>query len=110
MKNITLTEEEKTLLPPQTSPSSSFVSALQTPYIDLKTNKKTRDESVDALKGFGILTVIAGHCAFPLTLWINPYSFHMPLFFMIAGFFLNFRISHSEFIKTKFQRLMIPFF
>lgn len=71
---------------------------------------KKRDETVDALKGFGILTVVAGHCVFPFILWINPYSFHMPLFFMISGFFLNFHNAPFDFIKTKFQRLMVPFF
>ncbi len=34
----------------------------------------------------------------------------MPLFFIISGFFLNFYHSPFDFIKTKFQRLMVPFF
>ncbi|MCF0254639.1 MAG: acyltransferase family protein, partial [Duodenibacillus sp.] len=69
-----------------------------------------RDETADLLKGFGILAVVAGHCGFPLLLWINPYSFHMPLFFMIAGFFLNFERGGLEFVKGKFVRLVVTYY
>lgn len=69
-----------------------------------------RDQTVDLLKGLGILTVIAGHCDFPIFFWANPYSFHMPLFFFISGFFINFKRTTVSFISDKFIKLIIPYY
>lgn len=71
---------------------------------------KERNEYVDLLKGFGILTVVAGHCGFPLLLWVNPYAFHMPLFFFISGFFLNMSRTNYDFLKNKVERLLFPYY
>lgn len=60
------------------------------------------------LKTLGILTVILGHIASPLGSFI--YSWHMPLFFMIAGFFIKFDLSLKGFIFKDFKRLIIPYF
>ena len=84
---------------------------------------------INYLQSFAVTLVIIGHC-FPkpnsveiLPLWakIIPhiiYSFHMPLFFALAGFlFMNSFHRQSESIKTftnfvrnKFIRLIIPYF
>ena len=62
-----------------------------------------RDQSFDVAKGFGIVLVVLGHCLdglvaanyFPPTvLWpalaiYTIYSFHMPLFFVVSGFFAS---------------------
>ncbi len=63
---------------------------------------------VDDLKAIGIVAVILGHIASPLGAFI--YSWHMPLFFIIAGFFLRFELTARVFIFKDFQRLMIPYF
>lgn len=63
---------------------------------------------IDNLKTLGILAVILGHIASPLGTFI--YSWHMPLFFMLAGFFIKFDLTIKEFIKKDFKRLMIPYF
>lgn len=42
---------------------------------------------VDSLKGFAIILVVLGHISSPLSSFI--YAFHMPLFFIVSGFFLN---------------------
>ncbi len=63
---------------------------------------------VDNLKSFGILAVVLGHITSPLGYFI--YSWHMPLFFFLAGFFLKFELSLKEFIKKDTKRLMIPYF
>jgi acyltransferase len=63
---------------------------------------------IDNLKTLGILAVILGHIASPLGNFI--YSWHMPLFFILAGFFIKFDLTIKEFIKKDFKRLMIPYF
>ncbi len=42
---------------------------------------------VDSIKGIGIILVVLGHISSPFTEFI--YSFHMPLFFIISGFFIK---------------------
>ncbi len=63
---------------------------------------------VDTLKWFGMFTVILGHMSSPFSGLI--YSFHMPLFFMLSGFFLRFSQPVAETAKKDFRRLMIPYF
>lgn len=63
----------------------------------------------DELKGIGILLVILGHCL-P---WNSPfrvfiYSFHMPLFFIVAGYFLKPSPPMALF-KKDFRRLVVPY-
>ena len=67
-----------------------------------------RVDWVDTLKFIGILTVILGHINFPLNGFI--YTWHMPLFFMISGFFIKFDTSLKVFVVKNFKRLMIPYF
>ncbi|MFA0542217.1 acyltransferase family protein, partial [Vibrio sp. 10N.222.52.B7] len=63
---------------------------------------------VDILKVMGILTVILGHISNPFNNII--YSFHMPLFFALSGFFLNDKNSIKVNIIKDWNRLMIPYF
>ena len=63
---------------------------------------------VDNLKALGILAVILGHIASPYTKFI--FSWHMPLFFIIAGFFIKFDLSFKAFVVKDFKRLMIPYY
>ena len=68
----------------------------------------TKVNWVDSLKGFAIILVVLGHISSPLSSLI--YSFHMPLFFIASGFFLNpTNELKSEIIKS-FKRLFRPFF
>lgn len=51
------------------------------------TNRQTRIEWIDIVKGIGILCVILGHLSAPNQITrILVYSFHMPLFFFISGY------------------------
>lgn len=63
---------------------------------------------INNLKAVGILAVILGHIASPLSVFI--FSWHMPFFFIIAGFFIKFDKSLKDFVKQDFKRLMIPYF
>jgi len=67
-----------------------------------------REEWVENLKGFGILLVILGHIQSPFTPLI--FSFHMPLFFFIAGFFNDSNQKFSFFFKKNIKRIFYPFF
>lgn len=100
-----------------------------------------RIEYLDAVKGFAIFLVVIGHAilwnapdwdynisfneANPTSLyrgiiWQWIYSFHMPLFFMISGYFiksidagmisLQKRKHLKQSIISKSQRLLIPYF
>ena len=72
-----------------------------------------RIEYLDIAKGIGILLVVLGHNDFEV---ISPfvqrliYSFHMPLFFFLSGYFLNTSVSFFEFFKKRFNSLLKPFF
>jgi len=63
---------------------------------------------IDNLKAIGILAVILGHIASPFGAFI--FSWHMPLFFILAGFFIKYELSMKEFFIKDFKRLMIPYF
>jgi fucose 4-O-acetylase-like acetyltransferase len=66
-----------------------------------------RDETFDMLKGVAIVLVILGHCRVgPLYSFI--YSFHMPLFFFISGYFLKIRPLKEE-LYLSTQRLIVPY-
>jgi fucose 4-O-acetylase-like acetyltransferase len=66
-----------------------------------------RLEEFDLLKGIGILLVVLGHSRISAPLHYMIYSFHMPLFFMVSGFFY-----HSQppllYVKKTFSRLIVP--
>ena len=71
---------------------------------------KARIATFDIMKGIAILLVIVGHCSLVSPRVINwIFSFHMPLFFLLSGYFH--RIS-SDFItvcKKSAVRLLIPY-
>lgn len=67
---------------------------------------QTRDISVDIAKGIGIILVVWGHSSSPCKLLL--YSFHMPLFFFLAGFFLK-NEPFKDFLYKKFRTLFVPF-
>lgn len=80
----------------------------------------TRNSIFDAIKAIAIFLVILGHCIQYLSgidYWNDKlfqfiYSFHMPLFFMISGFFFasNMKLSIWEFLRKKGLSLLLPCF
>lgn len=78
----------------------------------------TRDNTIDALRGFAILLVVLGHCIqysivdFDSNMLFNIiYSFHMPLFMFISGYvsyFSNEKIIFN--FKKRSILLLVPFF
>lgn len=74
----------------------------------LKTHQ--RIDTLDIIKGVGILLVILGH----VSSWYQYqrlviYSFHMPLFFLISGVVSNPKQSIKKDLKKTFLSLYLPF-
>jgi fucose 4-O-acetylase-like acetyltransferase len=72
-----------------------------------------RIEYLDIAKGIGILLVVLGHNDFEvISLFLQRliYSFHMPLFFLLSGYFLNTAVPFGDFVKKRFHALLKPFF
>jgi len=72
-----------------------------------------RIEYLDIAKGIGILLVVLGHNDFEvISLFIQRliYSFHMPLFFFLSGYFINSSAPFFDFFKKRFNALLKPFF
>lgn len=71
-----------------------------------------RIEYIDIARGIGILLVVLAHNDFG---YISPYgheviySFHMPLFFFLSGYFIKTNIPFLEFVKKRFHSLLKPF-
>lgn len=60
---------------------------------------------IDMMKGFGIIAVVVGHVADIRYVFV----FHMPLFFILAGFTFHPQPSTYGFIKKKAVRLLMPY-
>lgn len=69
--------------------------------------KPKRSVGVDIAKGIGIILVVWGHNKCPVGLEI--FAFHMPLFFIISGFFLKDE-SIKDFLYKKYRTLLVPCF
>lgn len=68
---------------------------------------KKRDSWIDQARGLAMFLVVYGHNFPNMEKYI--YSFHMPLFLCISGFFLTSFIDFSD-IKERFVKIMIPYF
>jgi polysaccharide biosynthesis protein PslL len=72
-----------------------------------------RIEYIDIARGIGILLVVMGHNDFGV---VSPfaykviYSFHMPLFFFLSGYFINPGIDFRSFFVKRFNSLLKPYF
>lgn len=80
--------------------------------------RKERLGYIDLLKFFAIACVILGHCTEQITgndFWTNPiwsfiYSFHMPLFMMLCGYFFgsSLKLSFAAMLRKKSVQLLVP--
>ncbi len=77
--------------------------------------QSARNNTIDILKGIGIILVVIGHCLSRKTHGDLPidfiYSFHMPLFFIASGIFFSEKCLNNkkEFILRKIRGIYIPF-
>lgn len=70
--------------------------------------QNSRIKYIDIAKGIAIICVILGHLGISN---INKivFTFHVPIFFFITGFFTNTNLSIKDFIKHKVKTLIIPY-
>lgn len=69
-----------------------------------------RDNYLDIIKGFAIWLMVLGHSNFSLEPFITIiYSFHMPVFFLISGYFFR-KKGFKEQLYRDFKSLMQPYF
>ncbi len=73
----------------------------------------SRNQTIDIAKGLGIVLVVLGHS------WVVRdkgelfrviFSFHMPLFFFLAGVFINGKVVLKAFVGAKAHALLKPYF
>lgn len=73
-----------------------------------------RNNLIDIAKGLGIILVVFGHNWIVLhekgELFNIIFSFHMPLFFMLSGVFINPFSSYNSIAYSRFQALVKPYF
>ena len=70
---------------------------------------------IDICKAVGIILVVLGHTYhLPDDVYLLIYSFHMPLFFILAGFVYNKekneKIGFKKFVFKQFKYYLIPYF
>ncbi len=69
---------------------------------------KNRDIAFDITKGIGILLMIIGHLELPLYVRNFIFSFHMPLFLILSGYFYKIKDS-GTIIKSGLKLLVKPY-
>lgn len=67
-----------------------------------------RIEYVDIARGIAILCIIMGHLNHA---GINRivFTFHVPVFFLISGYFLSEKVSMTDFIRKRLKDLIFPY-
>ncbi|WP_461811464.1 acyltransferase family protein [Faecalimonas sp.] len=76
----------------------------------MKERGEQREKAFDIAKGIGMLAVILGHMSIPESLGDVIFSFHMPLFFLINGYFFKKKESNNgEYIVLKIKTLILPY-
>lgn len=78
-----------------------------------------RKDEIDILRGIAVILVVIGHAfiVYPIDISHIPwckisryfiYSFHMGLFFILAGY-IYVCFDYKQYIKKKFKRILIPY-
>lgn len=70
--------------------------------------KKVRLGYIDIAKGVAMLCIIAGHFGIASVDRV-VYTFHVPLFFLVSGYFLSTRLDIRTFIMQKARQLLVPY-
>jgi fucose 4-O-acetylase-like acetyltransferase len=71
-----------------------------------------RIEYLDIARGIGILLVVLGHNDLgALSPFLHKfiYSFHIPLFFFLSGYFINTSLPFLDFLRKRFHAILKPY-
>ena len=71
----------------------------------------TRNYTISIVKGIGIILMVVGHAEAPWFITNFIYTFHMPLFFIAAGYFFSRKYLSDPwtFISRRVKGLYVPF-
>ena len=79
----------------------------------MTSKEKNRIEYLDLFRAFGIILMIMGHINFGNRFDYFIHAFHMPMFFVVSGFFFKHTrpedYSFAEWIKKKIFSLLVPY-
>lgn len=66
---------------------------------------------IDIARGIAIIFMVMGHSSIPQPLSKYIWSFHMPLFFIVSGYFFNSKkfLAFKDFLYKKLRTLIIPY-
>lgn len=67
-----------------------------------------RDATFDVMKGIAILAMVVGHCPIPKLLEQFIFVWHMPLFFLVSGYFYK-QKSEKVYIQKNMCQLLVPY-
>lgn len=67
-----------------------------------------RNQTIDVVKGVGIIAMILGHTAIPEYGSVLIYSWHMPLFFVVSGYFYR-QKPITGYLRSNFSQLLVPY-
>ena len=97
-------------IPRMVCPSTQTIPLTQTKTIK-KQQQLKRNTTISICKALAIILMVIGHADCPGGLSAFLYEFHMPLFFMAAGYFFSLRYLNDEatFIKKRIRGLYLPF-
>lgn len=71
---------------------------------------RARNTYMDIAKGIGMLAVIVAHIGIGKAGNILLYSFHLPLFFIISGYFFKMEDDIKNFLLKKSKGYLVPYF
>nr|WP_288732174.1 acyltransferase family protein [uncultured Anaerobutyricum sp.] len=71
--------------------------------------QKKRIEYLDVARGIAMLSVVLGHMGI-FNINRVVFTYHLPIFFFITGYFFSKKSTTIEFIKKKFRTLIIPYY
>lgn len=97
-------------LPPETS-NNPYVEGIKATPTQEQPSIMRRNTAISISKGIAIILMVMGHANCPGQLNTFIYEFHMPLFFISAGFFFSTRYINEEatFVKRRIKGLYLPF-
>lgn len=70
-----------------------------------------KSDSMSIAKGIAIIAMVIGHAEVPGLITTFIYTWHMPLFFIAAGYFFSEKALANpwEFVEKRFKKLYLPF-